>query len=121
MSFYCGNNALDSRLISGDKILGTRYDCLRSGYGRGMHEPVDLRFIQEYSPIDPRKYYCGNSNELPNNYHDFGSLHGCFLKGFGIAKKNKAEKESKIVRKGTLTEKKRKNKFYLICIAFISI
>jgi len=109
MSFYCGNNALDARLASGEKILGTRYDCLRSGYGRGIHEPVDLRFIQDYSPIDPRKYYCGNSNELPNNYHDFGSLHGCFLKGFGIAKKNKAEKEDK-KKKAEEAKKKSKKK-----------
>jgi len=107
MTFYCGNNSLDPRLLSGDKIIGSRYDCLRSGYGRGINEPVDLRFLQDYYPIDQRKYYCGNSDDLPDNYHDFGTLHTCFLKGFGIAKKNKAEKESKKKKKSKKKSKKK--------------
>jgi len=90
---YCGNNRLNSQLIEngGQKILGTRYSCMRNGYGRGIHEPVDLSYNNPYQPIDERKFYCGNDEKLPEGYHDFGTLHSCFLKGFGTGKKKRAQ------------------------------
>jgi len=57
---------------------------MRKGYGKGYNSPIDLSYNQPYSPIDGRKFYCGKKNILS---HDFGTLHICFLKGFGAGKK----------------------------------
>ena len=32
------------------------------------------------------KIYCGNSNTLPDEYDDFGTLYTCLQKGFGAGK-----------------------------------
>ena len=96
---YCGNNELDPRLKNGRSRVGTRYECLKKGYGRGFHEPVSKAFSRPYSPIDERRFYCGEESDLPDDYHDFGTLHGCFMTGYGAGKKSKAVKEKKLKRK----------------------
>ena len=38
---YCGNNAKSVDILSGNKIIGTRYACMRKGIGKGLNLPVD--------------------------------------------------------------------------------
>jgi hypothetical protein len=85
-SIYCGNNSLDRDLLSGNQLLGTRYGCLRKGIGKGMNSPYDVKYTGDYFPIDQRKIYCGNQNELPNGYDIMGNLPQCLQKGIGIGK-----------------------------------
>jgi hypothetical protein len=82
---YCGNNRLNEKLVNGDQELGTRYECLRKGIGKGLNLAVDLSY-QEYEPIDDRKIYCGNKEELPYEYDYHGTLPMCLQKGIGIGK-----------------------------------
>jgi len=91
LPIYCGNNQLEPALQNGIKRLGTRYECLKQGYGRGFYEPVDAKFLSPYQPIDVRKFYCGNENDLPDGYHDFGTLHSCSTTGYGAGKRVKAQ------------------------------
>ena len=95
LPIYCGNNQLEPALQNGIKRLGTRYECLKQGYGRGFYEPVDPKFLSPYQPIDVRKFYCGNENDLPDGYHDFGTLHSCSTTGYGAGKRVKAQKSLK--------------------------
>ena len=88
---YCGNNALNPIVTSGQIALGTRYGCLRKGIGRGMNMPYDPDYLQPYAPIDQTVIYCGNGNNLPNNYDRHGNLPECLQKGVGIGKKRRAE------------------------------
>ena len=83
---YCGNNSRDTRLLSGEQVLGTRYRCLKKGIGKGLHLPIDPNYTGEYLPIDNRKIYCGNQNTLPNGYDSMGNLPQCLQKGVGIGK-----------------------------------
>lgn len=86
---YCGNNALDPQLISGNSVLGTRYSCMRKGVGFGLHLPYDQTYTGAYDPIDQRRIYCGNK-ALPAGYDRFGNLPHCFQKGVGIGKLQRA-------------------------------
>lgn len=86
---YCGNNAANIKLINGELQLGTRYECLKKGIGRGLHMPIDNDYTSNYVPIDTRKMYCGNEPDLPNGYDIMGNLPQCLQKGVGIGKKIK--------------------------------
>lgn len=86
---YCGNNSLNSELVSGRTTLGTRYGCLRKGIGKGMYMPYDPSYSQPYAPIDNTIVYCGNKNNLPLKYDRFGNLPECLQKGIGIGKKKR--------------------------------
>lgn len=90
MPIYCGNNRLHPDVTSGAKTIGSRYSCLRLGFGRAMNEPVNFRYAGPYRSIDNRKFYCGNKNQLPAGYSDFGTLTQCLQKGYGAGKKKKA-------------------------------
>ena len=92
MNTYCGNNLLDSELVSGQKNLGTRYKCLQKGIGSGLYCKTKQKYNENYEPIDKRKFYCGNKENLPTEYSYFGNLHQCFSKGFGIGQKIKYNK-----------------------------
>jgi len=107
---YCGNNLLHPQLLDGTKQIGTRYDCMRKGYGKGYHSPIDPLYNQPYSPIDGRKFYCGKKNILPEEYHDFGTLHICFLKGFGAGKKKKSDENKPKPKKPKKPKKSKKSK-----------
>ncbi len=71
IQLYCGNNARDEGLINGTKILGTRYQCLKKGIGKGLNEPI-LKYNNDYEPIENVRIYCGNG-ALPNNKDRFGT------------------------------------------------
>jgi hypothetical protein len=90
-NIYCGNNAKSTDILSGNKVIGTRYNCMRKGIGKGLHLPVDNNYLGDYEPIDTRKIYCGNAENLPDGYDLMGSLPQCLQKGIGIGKKQKAE------------------------------
>jgi hypothetical protein len=92
MSTYCGNNAQHPRLLSGDVNLGTRYECMRKGIGRGMHMPYDDNFASVYTAIDKTRIYCGDKNDLPAGYDRMGSLVHCLQKGIGVGKRITADK-----------------------------
>lgn len=81
---YCGNNAASIELTSGNSILGTRYECLKKGIGRGMHMQPNPG---PYIPIDERKIYCGTNPDLPDDYDYMGNLSHCLQKGIGVGKK----------------------------------
>jgi hypothetical protein len=96
---YCGNNRENIDLKNGKLQLGTRYNCLKKGIGKGLREPKDPSYAGNYSPIDTRKIYCGNDLILPENYDLFGNLSQCLQKGIGIGKRKKASQISKHVIK----------------------
>ncbi len=52
------------RINNGTKILGTRYQCLKKGIGKGLNEPI-LKYNNDYEPIENVRIYCGNG-ALPN-------------------------------------------------------
>ena len=84
---YCGNNAANIDLMNGNSIVGTRYECLKKGIGRGMNMPPDPTYTGQYIPIDERKMYCGTNPDLPDEYDYMGNLPHCLQKGVGIGKK----------------------------------
>jgi len=90
---YCGNNAKSVDILNGSKVIGTRYACLKKGIGKGLNSSVDNNYIGEYEPIDTRKIYCGNAENLPDGYDLIGSLPQCLQKGIGIGKKQKAHQQ----------------------------
>lgn len=90
MNLYCGNNANHPSLINGNKQVGNPKDCLNKGISVGFNMPYDKNYIVEYIPIDDTKVYCGNDENLPYEYDEFGSLKECFTRGIGIGKANKA-------------------------------
>jgi hypothetical protein len=81
---YCGNNKLDPKVISGDLIIGNRYECLQKGIGKGLTLPSYNN--NGYDPINREQIYCGKSNTLPRGYDRFGSNSQCFQKGVGVGK-----------------------------------
>ena len=88
---YCGNNSRNPSLLDGTKVVGNRRGCLKKGIGVGIHRiPLDLSYLQPYSPIDNRKIYCGNSGHLPQNYDLVGTLQQCYQIGVGVGKSIKA-------------------------------
>jgi len=84
---YCGNNALDRRLVDGSLVLGTRHGCMTKGIGKGRSMPVDNNYGGAYEPIDQRKIYCGANVNLPDGYDRMGNISQCLQKGIGIGKK----------------------------------
>jgi hypothetical protein len=91
---YCGNNAKSVDILSGNKIIGTRYTCMKKGIGKGLNLPFDNNYVGDYEPIDTRKIYCGDAENLPDDYDLMGSLSQCLQKGIGIGKKQKAEQKA---------------------------
>ena len=88
---YCGNNSRNPSLLDGTKVIGNRRGCLKKGIGVGIHRiPLDLSYLQPYSPIDNRKIYCGNAGQLPPNYDLIGTLQQCYQIGVGVGKSIKA-------------------------------
>jgi|UniRef100_A0A6C0IZG4 hypothetical protein len=83
MTIYCGNNALDPKLLSGESYLGTNYKCLQKGIMKGKSLP---RYTGDYHKIDTRKIYCGKSVILPGGYDYMGNLPICLSKGIGLGK-----------------------------------
>lgn len=83
MNIYCGNNALEPRLLSGNVTLGTNYDCLKKGIMKGKQLP---KYTSSYQKIDNRKIYCGKDNSLPIDYDYMGNLPMCLGKGIGVGK-----------------------------------
>lgn len=92
---YCGNNKLDNGLVNRTKILGTRYQCLKKGVGRGLKEPI-LEYNVNYEPIEPLKIFCGNGTVLPQNKDRFGTRDECLRKGFAVGQKQKYERDGGI-------------------------
>ena len=92
MSIYCGNNRLDESLLNGSSVIGTRYSCLRKGIGTGLNMKYDSKYNSDYEPIYDTKIYCGDKENLPDNYDSFGNLAQCLQKGVAIGKKQKAMK-----------------------------
>jgi hypothetical protein len=83
---YCGNNAYDI----GDRRLGTLYECLKMGIGKGLHS--DLKgYNPNYKAIDETNTYCGTKQEPPSG-KVFGTRTDCLRKGIGIGKKLLYEK-----------------------------
>lgn len=82
MEIYCGNNELYPGLANDSHTIGTRYECLKKGVGIGLNlkKSIDVK----YSPIDERKIYCGNKNNLPTGYDYMGNGPLCMQKGAGI-------------------------------------
>ncbi|CCV02341.1 hypothetical protein IIV30_146R [Invertebrate iridescent virus 30] len=109
---YCGNNARDEGLINGTKILGTRYQCLKKGIGRGLHEPI-LSYTNDYSPIEEVKIFCGNGNVLPQNKDRFGTRDECLRKGFAVGQNQKYTRDGDIQRTPVVSEDKGWYKVYL--------
>lgn len=86
---YCGNNAQDDQLLDGTRIIGTRYGCMKKGFGKGFNMSYDPKFAGPYTPIDKRRIYCGNNSEKPEGYDSMGSLSQCLQKGIGIGKRKR--------------------------------
>ena len=115
---YCGNNALHPEVISGRKIIGTRYKCMQKGINVGLNQPLDLNYNVPFEPIDNRKFYCGNNNILPDGYHDNGTLYHCFTKGIGIGKVQ-ANEQNNENNENNEKEPVVKTKFSLIIFVFL--
>ena len=108
---YCGNNANDPDLLSGNIIKGNRYLCFKKGVGKGLSLPIDKNWTYDYKPIDNRKMYCGNKN-LPKDYDYLGNLSQCLQKGVGVGKsiKIKQLKSPKKSRHKKSVKKSRRKK-----------
>ena len=111
MPIYCGNNKLNSKLVDGSLELGTRYTCLRKGIMKGKNLPYDSDYAGKYEPIVTQKIYCGNKNNLPEEYDRFGSITECLQKGIGLGKSIKAKrKKSRSRKRKKSRSRKRKRK-----------
>nr|QEA08331.1 putative protein 378R [Iridovirus Liz-CrIV] len=111
IQLYCGNNARDEGLINGTKILGTRYQCLKKGIGKGLNEPI-LKYNNDYEPIENVRIYCGNG-ALPNNKDRFGTRDECLRKGFAVGQKQKYIRDGGIQRGPIVIEENGWYKAYL--------
>lgn len=89
---YCGNNLRNPKVRSGQQVVGTRYGCLKRGIGVGLGLPYDPEYSNRYVPVDARKIYCGEFENLPDGYDLMGSNSMCYLKGVGVGKALKAKK-----------------------------
>lgn len=83
---YCGNNAKNPKLVSGELSLGTRSKCLKKGIGKGKSMKPDPEYGGTYKPIDKRKMYCGDEMRKPKGYTYIGNLPMCLQKGIGLGK-----------------------------------
>ena len=100
---YCGNNKLDIDLVSGRKVKGNRYTCMKVGIGKGLNMQHDPKYNNLYEPIDKTRVYCG-LNILPYDYDRYGTVMECLQKGIGIGKSIKAKK----YRSRKLSKRKRR-------------
>lgn len=89
---YCGNQANYPGLVAGTHFLGTNYQCLRKGIGVGSHLPYDTAYSGDYTPVDGRKFYCGNDEVPPEagGYIGIGSPSKCLSIGVGVGKAQRA-------------------------------
>lgn len=92
---YCGNNRRNSKVLSGQQVIGTRYGCLKKGIFVGKSLPYDPEYANGYVPVDGRKIYCGEAKELPNGYDLLGSNSMCYFTGVGVGKAIKSKKKKK--------------------------
>jgi hypothetical protein len=92
MPFYCGNNGNSPLLVAngGNRVLGSRHDCLRQGIGVGLHMPLDPSYLNPYNPINNTRYYCGNAAVLPAGYDANGTLNMCHGIGIGVGRRKRA-------------------------------
>ena len=105
---YCGNNLYE--LNKNNFKLGTRYECLKKGIGKGLSLPVDPKYKGKYKPIIPNNIYCGDKLRSPDKNKRLGTPSGCLQKGIGIGKKLKAKKEREKKKKSTKKSKKKSTK-----------
>ncbi|ADO00429.1 hypothetical protein WIV_gp086 [Wiseana iridescent virus] len=109
---YCGNNSRERGLVDGTKVLGTRYQCLKKGIGRGLKEPI-FTWSDEYSPIEEVKVFCGNGDVLPQNKDRFGTRDECLRKGFAVGQHQKYTRDGGIQRGPVVSEDRGWYKVYL--------
>lgn len=79
---YCGNNQHD---LGPQKRLGSLYECLRKGIGRGLSADIS-NFNPLYTPIIPNNDYCG-TDPIPPPGKVLGTPTSCLRKGVGIGMK----------------------------------
>lgn len=82
---YCGNNWHDV----GNKRIGTPYECLRKGVGKGLNSDL-TGFNPNYQAIIPDNTYCGTGT--PPTGKRMGTPMSCLRKGVGIGKKLQYER-----------------------------
>ena len=108
---YCGNNKLSKDLLSGIKKLGTRYDCLRRGFGAGYNSKKNVdSYGDNYEPLTEDKFYCGKQKLLSNSYSRFGTLADCFRRGYGLGLKKKFLNKNSVSKSKKKSRKKSKKK-----------
>lgn len=90
---YCGNNGINRDLVNGNKVIGTRYTCMKKGVGIGLNMPVDPDYLSGYVPIDSTRVYCGNARRKPQGYDRMGNNPECLRKGVGQGKLIKARRQ----------------------------
>ncbi len=95
---YCGNNANFPGLATGTHFIGTNYQCLKKGIGVGFHLPYDNQYSLPYTPIDGRRFYCGNNAVVPPDYTAAGSPSKCLATGIGVGKARKAALGAPVVQ-----------------------
>ena len=107
---YCGNNLYE--LNKNNVKLGTRYECLRKGIGKGLSLPADPKYNSKYKPIIPNNIYCGDKLHSPGKNKRFGTPSSCLQRGVGIGKKLKAKRlyEKKKPKKKPKKKSKKKSK-----------
>ena len=121
MNIYCGNNRLNNNLVNGTYHLGNRYECFKKGIGKGLSLQTDENYRNGYEPIDNTRIYCGNKEDLPNDYNRFGNLAHCLQKGIGVGKRIKIEREDNNIDGGTLKNKNKSEKIKIIFNIIFSI
>lgn len=86
-TIYCGNNKNNPKLLNGEQIPGTRYQCFKKGVGIGKNMPPSIDDT-DYSPLYVKeKIFCGNGNTVPQGYDKLGIPSECLQKGVGVGKK----------------------------------
>jgi hypothetical protein len=103
---YCGNNSRDQGLLNGTKIIGTRYQCLKKGIGKGLREPI-LEYNDQYEPIENTRIFCGNGDILPQNKDRFGTRDECLRKGYGVGQNQKYNRDGRILQQGPVITRDR--------------
>lgn len=96
---YCGNNRNNPAVVSGEKKIGTRYECFKTGIGVGIHLPFDKSYTVRYVPINPTSVYCGTARRKPREYDRMGTNPECLRKGVGVGKAITAKKREKKLKK----------------------
>lgn len=96
-SIYCGNNSIATPLLNGTARIGTNYECLRKGIGKGRSLPYDVSFNVPRIPIDSRRFYCGEKRDMPTRYFARGSPSKCLAVGIGIGKSQRLQGRNNIL------------------------